>query len=228
MKKKDKLLIEKEIKGCFDYFWNETNTDINSLGYGLVKDASSNDIASIAAVGFALPAYMIGVEHKYISYDEAYNRILNTLKTIKNNVPHSHGFLAHFVTFSSAEMIPNTEYSTIDTAIFLMGAITVGEYFKGEIKELAKELCERTEWDFMIHDVHNKKQFLMALFPTNPSFDIHWDHYAEQLMMYILYAGKDNCDEYSARRLYYDFDRDVGSYKGHNLIYCFEIGRAHV
>ena len=82
----DKILIENEIKGCFDYFWNETNTDINSKGFGLVRDITNKDIASIAAVGFALPAYMIGVEHHLVSFDEAYNRVLNTLKTVKINI----------------------------------------------------------------------------------------------------------------------------------------------
>ena len=133
----DILLIEKEIKGCFEYFWHEVNTDETSLGYGLVRDLDDRDIASIAAVGFALCAYMIGVERGYISKEEGYNRTLKTLQTIKNNVPHSHGFLAHFVNLNTVEMIKNTEYSTIDTAILLMGAITVGEYFGEEVKEIA-------------------------------------------------------------------------------------------
>ena len=218
----DKKLIEAEIKGCFDYFWYETNTDLNSKGFGLVRDITNKDIASIAAVGFALPAYMIGVEHQLVSFEDAYNRVLNTLKTVLNNVPSHHGFLAHFVNFYTTEMVPNTEYSTIDTAILLMGAITVGEYFKGEVKKIVTELVERTDWDYMInHDRNGKTQFLMALFPNNPRFDVHWDHYAEQLMMYILYAGKRDCNEKDARNLYYDFERNVGAYKGHNMIYCF-------
>jgi len=221
MNVEDKKIIEKEIKGCFDFFYNETNMDSNSKGYGLVRDISDSNIASIAAVGFGLCAYIIGIEYKYISYEEAYDRVLNTLKNIRDNIAHNHGFIAHFVRYDSGEMLENTEYSTIDTAILLMGAITVGEYFKGEIKEVASELVNRTDWDFMIHDYHGKKQFLMALFPTNPGYDVHWDHYAEQLMMYILYAGKEDCNEYEARHLYYDFNRDVGSYKGNNLIYCF-------
>ena len=192
----DKILIENEIKGCFDYFWYETNTDINSKGFGLVRDITNKDIASIAAVGFALPAYMIGVEHNLVSFEDAYNRVLNTLKTVRDNVPSHHGFLAHFVNYYTTEMVPNTEYSTIDTAILLMGAITVGEYFKGEVKKIVTELVERTNWDYMInHNRNGKTQFLMALFPNNPRFDVHWDHYAEQLMMYILYAGKSDCNE---------------------------------
>jgi hypothetical protein len=217
----DILLIEKEIKGCFEYFWHEVNTDETSLGYGLVRDLDDRDIASIAAVGFALCAYMIGVERGYISKEEGYNRTLKTLQTIKNNVPHSHGFLAHFVNLNTVEMIKNTEYSTIDTAILLMGAITVGEYFGDEVKEIATYLCDRCDWDYMIRKNNNKTQILMALFPNDPNFSVYWDHYAEQLMMYILYAGKSDCDIKKARNLYYDFERNVGSYKGKNMIYCF-------
>ena len=217
----DILLIEKEIKGCFEYFWHEVNTDETSLGYGLVRDLDDRDIASIAAVGFALCAYMIGVERGYISKEEGYNRTLKTLQTIKNNVPHSHGFLAHFVNLNTVEMIKNTEYSTIDTAILLMGAITVGEYFGEEVKEISTYLCDRCDWDYMIRNNNNKTQILMALFPNNPNFSVYWDHYAEQLMMYILYAGKSDCDIKKARNLYYDFERNVGSYNGKNMIYCF-------
>lgn len=48
-----------------------------------------------------------------------------------------------------------------------------------------------------------------------------WDHYAEQLMMYILYAGKDNSDESLAKQIYAGFERHVGAYKSNNLVYCY-------
>ena len=31
-------LIDREMKGCFDYFWNETNIREDSPGYGLTRD----------------------------------------------------------------------------------------------------------------------------------------------------------------------------------------------
>ena len=62
-----KRLIEEEIRGCFDFFWNESNAIEGEVGYGLTADVAGRPISSIAAVGFALCAYMIGVEREYIS-----------------------------------------------------------------------------------------------------------------------------------------------------------------
>ena len=59
----------------FLYFIDESNRE-----NGLVKDRSTKDSpASIAAVGFALPAYAIGAQHGWISRKEASQRTLNTL-----------------------------------------------------------------------------------------------------------------------------------------------------
>lgn len=59
----------------FLYFIDESNQE-----NGLVKDRSTkNSPASIAAVGFALPAYAVGVQHCWISRKEAAQRTLNTL-----------------------------------------------------------------------------------------------------------------------------------------------------
>lgn len=217
----DKELIEKEILGCFNFFWNEINSDENSLGYGLVRDMTEKDVASLAAVGFALAAYVIGVERKFITFDQGYDRCLRTLKTVLNNVPHSHGFLAHFVDMNTVEMPKRSEFSTIDTAILLMGAITAGEYFGGEVLEYVNKINDRVDWNYMVRENRGKTQFLMALFPHDPKYSVYWDHFAEQLMVYILYAGHKGSDYKTARNLYYDFERNVGSYKGKNMIYCF-------
>ena len=79
-----KSLIEEEIKGCFDFFWNESNAVDGALGYGMTADVAGRPICSLAAVGFAFSAYVIGVEKSYITFDQGYERVLKTLKTLKN------------------------------------------------------------------------------------------------------------------------------------------------
>ena len=69
-------LMEQEIKGCFDYFWHCANSDLSTTGYGMVLDSTKNEVmASIAAVGFALPAYMIGVERGFITREQGEERV---------------------------------------------------------------------------------------------------------------------------------------------------------
>ncbi|MGL5676580.1 MAG: glucoamylase family protein [Cellulosilyticaceae bacterium] len=229
--KKINQLMEKEIRGCFEYFWNHTNTDLGSKGYGMVLDSTrKDDMASFAAVGFALPAYMIGVERGFITREQGEDRILNTLKTIENNVGQVNGFYRHFVNVETAERYEMSEYSTIDTAIMLVGAITVAEYFQGEIKETVDRLLERTDWEWLVAERYGKPCFRMAYNPdltgrwgSGPdgfAKDGWWDHYAEQLMMYILYAGKEDVKPQLAIELYEAFQRTLGSYKGENYVYC--------
>lgn len=215
-------LIEKEIKGCFDYFWNEANTD--SLGYGLTKDKTTSNISSIACVGFAFSAYVIGVERGYITFDEGYERCLKTLETLEKIELH-HGFFPHFLDPVTLENY-KSEYSTIDTAILLVGGIVASEYFEKEVKEKVNRLINNLDWDYFIEERDNKLQVNMAYCPykwkeTNGFCPATWDQYAEQLMMYLLMAGDDRISKEKALRLFNGFDRHLDKYHNLEVIHCF-------
>lgn len=219
-----KQLIEEEIKGCFDFFWYESNAKDGAKGYGMTADVYGKPIASTAAVGFAFCAYVIGVERGYITFDEGFSRVMKTLHTLKS-VDSYRGFWVHFMNQETLES-KNCEYSTIDTAILLMGAIVAGEYFAGEVKRLVNEFVENVDWEWLITTKNGKKIFRMAyskeVFKDNDGWcKATWEEYAEQLMMYILYAGQSESDEKLARELYFGFERRFGGYKGENLVYCF-------
>ncbi|NLJ41935.1 MAG: hypothetical protein GX352_10085 [Clostridiales bacterium] len=209
-------LLELEAKGCFYFLWEHINDDINSPGYGLIMDSTKRPgIASIASVGFGLSAIPIGVERGWISHGQGFERALGVLKTFMNNVDNHRGFYAHFVDIKTGKRIDNCEYSTIDTAILINGAITVGEYFGGSIKALAEEIFKRTDWDFII-DKENKWFFMHywpEIYPAGHSgLGSQWDYYAEQLMMYILAAGSPISK--SGPELYYNMGKLTGEYQG--------------
>lgn len=219
-------VLEKEIRGCFDFFWKEANDDRSSKGYGLVVDTTKKrNVASIASIGFGLGAYIIGVERSFISFEDGYERTVGTLKTFKENVSHINGFYAHFVDINTGERLGQCEYSTIDTAIFLMGAIAASQYFKGESIDLTRELLHRTDWNWIVTYRNSKPIFHMAYSPEKGVDDgfskAKWDLYAEQLMMYILAAGHEAVDPDLALKLYYGFERRIGGYKGYNFVYVF-------
>ena len=94
-----KKLIMKELKKSYNFFINEANTNKNSLGYGLIRDKTliANNVASIASVGYGLAALVIGVEHKWITYNQAFDRVNRTLDTFINNVEDINGFYYHFL-----------------------------------------------------------------------------------------------------------------------------------
>lgn len=219
----EKLILE-EIKGSFDFFWNESNGLEDKLGYGLTRDIAGKKICSIAAVGFAFCAYVIGVKFGFITREQGYERCFKTFKTLEK-VASKKGFFIHFINEETLEDL-SKEYSTIDTAILAMGAICAGEFFGGDVKRSANDLAENIDWEYLVTEVNHKKVFRMAfsdkIWQDNDGWcHANWDSYAEQLMMYILYAGQKNSNKELAQDLYFGFDRPLGSYKGDNLVYCF-------
>jgi len=81
-------LLDLEMRKCFDFFWETSNHEKDSPGYGLMLDRSNNPaVSSIASVGFALTGIVIGILHKYITYEAGLERVKGTLHTLLYNVP---------------------------------------------------------------------------------------------------------------------------------------------
>lgn len=201
-------VIEFEMGGAFDFFWEQANSDVSSPGYGLIRDRypGSEGIASMASLGFGLTAYLVGVEKGYITTEEAAERISKTLDTLLT-MDRTEGFYYHFVDMQTGKRAWNSEVSSIDTSILLMGVLSVGQYFGGEIAAKAQEIYEGVNWTWFIDPERN--MFYMAYKPEE-GFAGYWDFYAEQLMMYVLAAGSETHPiDYTT---YYAFTRHRAKY----------------
>ena len=214
-----KKLIMKELRKSYDFFIKEVNNDTNSIGYGLIRDKTmlAKDIASIASVGYGLAALIVGIKHKWINYKKAYDRANRTLDTFINNVDGKNGFYYHFINMQTGKREWNSEISIIDTAIFICGAITVGEFFGEEVKEKAEILYKRINWEWYRNKITN--YFYMGYTPEK-GFWGHWDMYAEQLMIYVL--GVSSPTFPVDKSTYYSFQRKKANYnKINNIIYTY-------
>lgn len=206
-------ILELEMKGCFDFFWKEANTDLESPGYGLIRDGNGEndkDRASIASVGFGLSAVIIGVEKGWITKEEGEQRALGTLKTFWNNVEHLNGFYYHFIDMKTAKKY-EAFYdcaSIIDTALFINGAITVAEYFGGEVYEYMDRIYKRIDWTKYYDEDRNL--YYMGYTEEKGGFG-QWDMYAEQLMQYIL--GVASPTHPVPAEIYKGFKRELRTYK---------------
>lgn len=219
IKCKGKNLLKKELKGAYKFFIKEANHNPKSKGYGLIRDKSilAPEIASIASVGYGLGALVIGVERKWISFPKAYERANKTLDTIMNHVEGENGFFYHFVNMETAKREWNCEVSIIDTGIFICGAILVGEYFKGKVKEKANQLYKNVNWNWYRNETTN--QFYMGYTPEKGFFG-HWDMYAEQLMLYVLGVASPTFPVQAT--MYDDFKKPVTDYKEiKNILYTY-------
>ncbi len=184
LKMSDEELLDYIQRKTFMYFWEEANPDT-----GLVRDRSKEDSpSSIAAVGFALTAIPIAIERGYISYDEGYKRTLNTLKMFaEGRVEGKEGFFYHFVDVNTGKRVWNSELSSIDTTLFIVGALFAGEYFKGtEIERLAKKLYEDINWEWMLAD---DETLYMGWKPEGGFLNAKWDSFNEGILAYILAIG---------------------------------------
>jgi hypothetical protein len=201
-------VIQYEMQGAFDFFWEQANTDPKSPGYGLIRDryAGSPGVSSLASVGFGLTAYLIGIDQDYITPEEGYERIHGTLDTLLS-LERTEGFYYHFVDMKTGQRVWQSEVSSIDTAILLMGVLSVGQYFGGEIQEKALAIYDTVNWPWFLDT--SRQMFYMAYRPEK-GFEGHWDFYAEQLMLYILAAGSTTypVDD----RPYYSFTRHYAKY----------------
>lgn len=214
-----KRLIMKELRKSYNFFIKEINNNKKSIGYGLIRDKTklANNIASIASVGYGLAALIIGVEHKWINYKKAYDRANRTLDTFINNIEGNNGFYYHFINMQTGKREWNCEISIIDTAIFICGAITAGEYFGGQVKEKAETLYKKINWEWYRNKDTN--YFYMGYTPER-GFWGHWDLYAEQLMIYVLSVSSPTFPV--DRSTYYNFGRKRASYKNINdIIYTY-------
>src|SRR3989441_4243181 len=140
----------------FRFFWDTTNSE-----NGLVPDRyPTPSYSSIAAVGFGLTTYPIGVERGYITRQQAQQRVLTTLRFLSKAPQGSdargaaghRGFFYHFLDMKTGERFEDSELSTVDTAILLAGALFCQSYFTGsdpedvEIRALVDEIYRRVDW----------------------------------------------------------------------------------
>jgi hypothetical protein len=184
--------LDKLQRDTFGYFLKETNR-----ANGMVPDNTRQSAhASIAAIGFALTAYTIGVERSFITRGEAIERTLTTLRFFWNSTQGEEtdatgykGFYYHFLYMETGRRAWESELSTIDSAFLLAGALTAAAYFDGEtpeereIRELAEALYQRADWQWAQNDAatvtHGWK-------PETGFIEYRWEGYSEALILYVL------------------------------------------
>jgi hypothetical protein len=196
----DKAMLDSLQHRTFKYFLKEVNPN-----NGLVKDRSASwSPASIAAIGFALPSYAVGIEHGWISREKAAQITLTTLKFFLNSKQSSDinstgykGFYYHFLKINSGTREWNCELSTVDTGLLMMGIIFSRNYYnevnkvENEIRSIALILLKRLDWDFFEMPAKGKfaNTISMGWTPEHGIHNMGWIGYNEALFLYILAAG---------------------------------------
>ncbi len=180
---------------AFDYFLNETNP-----ANGLVADTSLPGApASIAAVGFALAAYPVGVERGWMTRTDAIGRTLSLMRFLWGSSQATaadatgyKGFYYHFLDMGTGRRAGLCELSTVDTAFLLAGMLAAAQFFdredeaEQEIRTLADALYRRADWAWACDGgatvTHGWK-------PESGFLPYRWEGYDEAVLLYILGLG---------------------------------------
>ena len=138
--------------------WNSFRDPVNgawcdTLRFPDVSDPSaavdtcgeSNNFYSSAGTGMGLVSEAISAQLGFQTNEQARERATQTLLTFSLDWPRepNHGFLVHF---SNRNFEALSEFSTIDTAELILGAMFAGNYLGGEVLDLATELMNSVSW----------------------------------------------------------------------------------
>src|SRR5262245_51549699 len=180
----------------FRFFWDTANPQ-----NGLIPDRfPTPSYSSIAAVGFGLTTYPIGVERGYITRAQARQRVLATLRffykapqgsSVQGAAGH-HGFFYHFLDMKTGERFGDSELSTVDTALLIAGALFCQSYFDGaepeevEIRALVDEIYRRVDWQWA---QPKAPAISLGWSPEEGFLKYDWRGYNEAMLVYLLALG---------------------------------------
>ncbi|MEX0737602.1 MAG: glucoamylase family protein, partial [Bacteroidota bacterium] len=180
----------------FNWFWETTNPT-----NGLTPDRwPTRTFSSVAAIGFALTAYPIGVERAFVSRAEAADRVLSTMKFFWH-APQSadpvkatgyKGFYYHFLHLDSGLRFKDVELSTIDSGLLFAGMLFCQSYFdrdnevERQIRVYADSIYTRADWQWF---QQRPPRVSMSWRPERGFGQWDWSGYDEAMILYILALG---------------------------------------
>lgn len=169
---------------------------------GLTKDRARNYgpdtpdhvVASIAATGYALTAYTIGVKRGWMLREEAIGRTRNVVDTLKGQYRKA-GWFYHWLNAKTGEREWNSEISTIDSALLFYGMIVARQGLNdpGLNRDIDAILAEVDYRDMMTNggSQPDKLWISMGWRPEQGYLDANWDSYFENLGLNVLALGWD-------------------------------------
>lgn len=183
-------------RSTFDFFWDLAGPD-----NGQIPDRwPSKSFSSIAATGFGLTAYLVGVEKKYITRQQAADRVLKTLLFFQQakmgseatGITGYRGFFYHFIDMITGKRFGKVELSTIDTGLLMAGILSCQTYFDADnntekqIRAIADSLYRHVEWDWAMN---NDETMSMGWHPESGFIEARWKGYNEAMILYVLALG---------------------------------------
>ncbi|MEL6140202.1 MAG: glucoamylase family protein [Bacteroidota bacterium] len=188
--------IDELQRRTFNYFWETALPD----NWQIPDRWPTKRFSSIAATGFGLTAYLVGVERGYVSRAEAADRTLKTLEVLwtlpqgpdSSGIAGYRGLFYHFLTNDQALRYKSVELSTIDSGLLMAGILSAQAYFDRDtpeeesIRQLADSLYRRVEWDWALNE---EGRISMGWRPERGYIKADWHGYNEAMILLVLALG---------------------------------------
>lgn len=207
----DEAFLDDLCHRSFRYFWEQGDPETGITRGRAHFDASPyaeerRDVGSTGDTGFGLTAMCIGAERRWVSREQARERVRNTLRAYAEGpVENEHGWFFHWInvknglrtgaTFDTATRAvpqgkklnrPKSEISTSDATWLVCGALTARRYFHddSEIPKLATKIYERMDYGWM----RNGHPTLLAhgWMPETGFLAARYEKYCQLAAMYLL------------------------------------------
>ncbi len=228
----DEAFLDEVQHAAFLFFWNAASEQT-----GMVLDRTSNDLVSVAGVGFQLSALPIGVERGWITREQGNERALKIVTSLREHPTNRYeGLFFHFLDPTGVPHPNAYEHvvSTIDSGILFAGLLTASVYFKGEVAQFADQLFADANWTAFLapETEHPAYRGFMSLGwkAKNPR---HLEEGGELLKLYWADAGGEHrliaflgaSAPLEEHRLpperYYQLRRPLGKYRDIGPMFCF-------
>ncbi|KAA3439798.1 glucoamylase family protein [Rufibacter hautae] len=157
----DRELLDRVQRETFNYFWEYAHPTS-----GMARErTNSNETVTSGGTGFGVQAIIVGVHRKFITRQEATERLLK-LCTFLASADRFHGVWPHWLNGSNGKVIPfsakDNGGDVIETAFLINGLLTARAYFNGadaqetELRTKITQLWETVEWDWYASRGDNK------------------------------------------------------------------------
>lgn len=168
---------------------------------GLIRDKASNfkdtpasnRVSSIAATGFGLAVLANAAKRGLLDRRTAEERILKALLFARDHVPRRNGWFLHWVDWETGERAWKSEFSPIDTALFIAGALYASQIFPGgQVQAITQELYQEMDFSDYLTDGGRKphKRTMSLSYSVEKGYEPYqWNIYAEQKILLILGLG---------------------------------------
>jgi hypothetical protein len=212
----DNAFLDGLERAAFRFFVEQTHPRT-----GLVRDRARADgspsegKASIAASGFALTAWAVAAQRGWVEQPVAVERVRLMLRFLAREAPRQHGFFYHFMEMDTGARAWQCELSSIDTSLFLAGAIVAREYFHdAEITDLVNRIYGDIDWPWFLN---GGSTMAMGWRDETGFSRFRWLIYSEHMLMSFLELGA------PAHALSPEYWRSwkrapIGSYGGYHYI----------